>query len=66
VEFDDEDGGRYSPRDVPQKRRADETRAALLLPDVPLRADLEEVKSEIIIRNESQFSDDIRTPTKDA
>lgn len=49
MEFDDEDGGRYPPRNVPQKRRADETRAALLLPDAPLGADLEEVKSEIII-----------------
>lgn len=49
MEFDDEDGGRYSSRNVPQKRRADETRAALLQPDAPPRADLEEVKSEIII-----------------
>lgn len=49
MEFDDEDGGRYPPRNAPQKRRADKTRAALLLPDAPLGADLEEVKSEIII-----------------
>lgn len=42
VEFDDEDGGRHSSRNVPQKRRADETRTALLQPDAPPRADLEE------------------------